>query len=350
MIRILPSLTFACLMLVTVVVEAQVDRVRTTKGSKAGVVVGWNKNNVQLETNTGITKYPTSEVISVIFAGEPTELSQARINLENQGYLNAKELLSGIKLGPSANQFLKEDFAFMKAECLARLAVAGGVDGKVAGRELVNFQKAYPDGFHSYRIAETTGDLLVSLKRYEQAITQYRKLGKAPWPAYQVRSLLLSAKARQHEGKHSNAINLLKKANSIKGESTSGSRYSLAEQQFLAKLSLAKNMAADGNKKEAISALQKMILAVDDSAKDRSDRLAHAYAALGYCYAESGKLTDALLSYLRVDYLYSDNKEAHAEALYRLHSLWNRFGEARTAQLTKSKLLRLYGTSRWARE
>ncbi len=350
MTRILPALTFACLMLFTVAVEAQVDRVRTTNGSKAGEVVGWNNNNVQLETNTGITKYQTPEVISVIFANEPTELSQARINLENKGYLNAKELLSGVKLGPSATKFLKEDFAFMKTECLARLAIAGRADARVAGRELVNFQKAYPDGFHSYRSAETTGDLLVSLKRYDQAVGQYRKLSKAPWPAYQVRSLLLSAQARQLQGKHSEAINLLKKANSIKGKSTSGSRYSLGEQQFLAKLTLAKNMAADGKKKEAISALQKMILAVDEDATDRSDRLAHAYAALGYCYAESGKLTDALLAYLRVDYLYSDNQEAHAEALYHLHSLWNRSGEARTAQLTKSKLLRMYGTSRWARE
>ncbi len=348
--RYLLFLVFCSCLLVSTIADAQVDRVRTVNGSKSGEVVDWSRDEIQLETNSGLQKYPTCLVEGVIFANEPTELTQARINLDNGGYLNAKELLAKVKLRPKANKFLQEDFAFMKAECLGRLAIAGRADAKLAGRELVNYQKTYPEGFHRYQIAETTGDLLVVLKRSNQAISQYQLLSKASWPGYQAKALLLSGMALQEDGKHDKALELLDRVSKVQGEPIPDSQVSLQQQQFRARLARAKSLVATGKKAESISELQKIILSIDREAEDRSDRLAEAYNTLGHCFEESGKLTDAMLSYLKVDYLYADNKQAHAEALYHLSSLWDRYGEPRTAQLAKSQLKGSYGTTRWARE
>lgn len=327
---------------------ALADRVRTLDGSIEGKIVNASRKVINLETEDGTQAIEVNEVIGVLFEEEPSGLSQARINLANGGYKTVLERIEGTQLPRPVNPILEDDFAFIQAEATARLAINKQADPREAGRLIVSHQKKYPLSFHYYETVETLGDLLRSMGRFDRAIKQYELLSKAPWPSYQSRAALLSGLVRQEQGNHAAAIALFDKAITSTGNTSAGSGEVARRQGIEAKLAKTQSMAQNDQKDEALEQIRAIILSAN--AKDELGQyaLAAGYNALGNYYLAEGDTTEALLAFLRVDYLYEQTKKVHAESLFHLVLLWNRYGEPEPAKLARGKLRRLYPETVWA--
>ncbi len=338
-------------------IEVHADRVRTVDESIEGKITQTSRQAIRLETDTGMREIEANDVIGVLYDEEPSGLSQARINLANSGYRTVLERLDGVEFSILANPFLKDDLAFMKAEASARLAINQLADPREAGRLVVGHQKDFPTSFHYFQTVETLGDLLRSMGRFDRAVKQYDLLSKAPWSTYQAKAAYLIGLVRQQQGNHAEAIVMFNEAITLVGNSEVNN-LTLQLQRIDAELAKTTSMAQTGQQLQALKQIRQIILTENFSSTnapsappaDEVKQYARAagYHALGNYYLTQGNTTDALLAFLRVDYLYDQFKPIHAEALYRTVSLWNRYGEPEAAKLAQSKLRRLYPESRWA--
>src|SRR5690242_3617344 len=63
------------------------DRVRTLRSSEAGELTDVTPTEITIDKGTsGTRKIPVNEIVSITFHDEPTELTQARVNVKNGGY------------------------------------------------------------------------------------------------------------------------------------------------------------------------------------------------------------------------------------------------------------------------
>jgi len=322
--------------------QAISDRVRLTRGSESGEVTEMTPIGVTL--NKGLPGNQTiavNEIKSVIFDGEPAELSQARVNATNGAYRDALDKLTKIDVSSVRRDFVREDIEFYKAWGTAHLALAG--DGEIAdaGRQLNNFVRSHPQNFHYLAAVEMMGDLLMAGQRYENAQKQYADLAKAPWPDYKMRAAVSIGRTLQAQGKHAEAIQQFDAALAIRADGPESQNQRLA-----ATLGKAISLAETGGGVEAVNIIEKVIHDADPQQKELHAR---AYNALGRCYDKAGKTKDALLAYLHVDVLYNNVPEAHAEALAHLAPLWKAIGQDERAREARQLLEERYGSSRWAK-
>ncbi|MEM6798884.1 MAG: hypothetical protein AAF589_05165 [Planctomycetota bacterium] len=321
---------------------AQNDSVRTTKGTEAGEVEKMSAVGVTLKRGSVSKNIPVSEIESVRFADEPSELTQARVNARNGGYRTALNKLSGVNAAGIVNPYIKQELAFYKAYCQARLALLGEEDLTAAGRDLNTFRQNGKQNFHYLQAVELLGDLLASSGRYSQAEKMYAEVAKAPFPAYKVRANVLVGRSLQGQDKHAEAIQRFEAAIRLGGEDAEEK-----SQQLEAQLGKAVSLAATGKIGQGVKLVQQ-VLAAADPAQDRL--LARAYNALGACYVQGGKSKDALFAFLHVDLLFANVPESHAEALYHLVALWQETGKPQESKQAREKLETRYASSAWAKK
>ena len=319
------------------------DRVRLGRGSETGEMTEMTPLGVTLSKGLpGNQTIAVNEIKSVIFDGEPAELSQARVNAANGAYRNALETLERIDVGAVRRNYVREDIEFYKAWCAAHLALAGEGEIGDAGRQLNNFVRTHPQNFHCLAAVEMMGDLLMAGQRYEQAQKQYADLAKAPWPDYKMRAAVLIGRTLQAQGKHAEAIQQFDAA-----LATSDEGLDSQNQRLAATLGKAVSLAETGGVDEAVDMIEKVIQDADPQQKELHAR---AYNALGRCYEKADKTKDALLAYLHVDVLYNNVPEAHAEALAHLAPLWKAIGQEERGREARRLLEERYGSSRWVEQ
>lgn len=340
-----PAIGVAILLLLlsSALASAQTDRVRLVGGgSEAGQIVSTSPAGVTLETGGGREDVPVVAIRSVLFADEPVELTQARINTNNGGFETALEKLEQIEVRDVDRDLIRQDIKFYKAYCEARLAMVGTGDAGAAGRNLNAFRRDNRDSFHEYAALETLGDLLVSVGRHDQAAKMYGQLAEAPHESLRMRARLLIGRALQADGNHGEAIARFDAVLSSQADEPGAD-----EQRLAARLGKAASLAATGE----LEAGLKLTRSVLSQAGDEDAALqATGYNTLGRCYEAAGKPLDALFAYLHTDLLFSGDPETHAEALSRLAVLWRENGKPDEAREALARLRRQYAASKWARE
>jgi tetratricopeptide (TPR) repeat protein len=318
------------------------DRVRLVRGSETGEVNDMTQYEVTINKGRpGSRTVSVNEIKTVLFADEPSELTQARVNAANGAYANALAALEKIDLGSVQRDFIKQDVEFYKAFCAGKLALGGEREIGDAGRQLNAFVRSYPQNFHYLAAVELMGDLLMAGGRYENALKQYAELAKAPWPDNKMRSAVAMGRTLQAQGKHAEAIQQFDSALAMAGDTADAQN-----QRLSATLGKAVSLAETGGGDEAIGMIEKIIIDADPEQKELHAR---AYNALGSCYRKAGQTKDALLAYLHVDELYSTVPEAHAEALAHLAPLFQEIGQQEQARKSRQMLQERYGGSRWAK-
>jgi tetratricopeptide (TPR) repeat protein len=317
------------------------DRVRTDHGSESGNVTDMSPLEVTLDKgSSGTQKIPVNEINTIVFHGEPTVLSQARVNARNGGYATALEALERINLNEVDRDFIRQDIEFYKALCEGKLALGSGGQIAEAGRALNAFVRSYPQNFHYLEAAEVMGDLLMASDRYDSALKQYAELTKTPWPDYKMRAAVLVARTLQAQDKHAEAVAEFDKVLQLPDNGPE-----VQQQKLAATLGKAESLAAMGNVDEAVGMIEGVI---QDADPEQKQLHARAYNALGNCYEQAGKTKDALLAYLHVDVLYNTVPEAHAEALSHLVPLWEAVGQGERSREARQTLQEQYTGSRWA--
>jgi tetratricopeptide (TPR) repeat protein len=318
------------------------DRIRTSSGSETGQVVKMSPTSVTIDRGGKTTEIPVTEIRSIIFRDEPSELTQARLNAINAGYESALSRLQAINIGSIRNPFVKAEVEYYTAYSNAKMALLGSKDIREAGQQLNAFVNANAQNYHYLEATELLGDLLATMGNYAAAETMYEKLAKAPWPEYQIRSAVLVGEASLAQEKFPEALAQFNKALEIKDDSDGAKRQKLA-----AELGKAVSTAATGNVDAGLKAVEQVIQNADP---ENGDLLAKAYNALGACYNQSGHPKKALYAYLHTDLLYGRSAQEHAEALAKLIPLWESVGQEGEARRARETLITQYPASRWAKQ
>ena len=327
----------------SILAQGVADRVRLLRGSETGEVTNMTPLQVTLDKGAaGNRTIAVNEIKTVLFADEPSELTQARVNAANGAYENALSALEKVDLGSVRRDFLKQEIEFYKAFCAAKLALGGEGEIGDAGRQLNAFVRSHPQSFHYLAAVELMGDLLMAGERYEPARKQYAELAKAPWPDYKMRSAVAVGRTLQAQGKHGEAIEQFDAALAIADDGADAQN-----QKLSATLGKAVSLAETGEVPPAVEMIERIILDADPEQKELHAR---AYNALGDCYQKSGQTKDALLAFLHVDVLYNMVPEAHAEALAHLAPLWKAIGQEERSREARELLQKRYGGSRWAQQ
>jgi tetratricopeptide (TPR) repeat protein len=318
------------------------DRVRTTRGSEAGEITDMTPLEVTIDKGTsGTRKVAINEIVSITFHDEPTELTQARVNAKNGGFVNASELLQKVDVSKVDRDYVKQDVDFYQALAAANLALRGTGEINAAGSRLNEFVRKYRQSFHYWEAVETMGDLLAASEKFDAAQKQYAELAKAPWPEYQMRADVALGRALEADGKHDEAVQQFDAALAVSDDSEAGKA-----QKLSATLGKAVSVAATGHIDDAAKSIEEVVANADPEQKELQAR---AYNALGSCYEKAGKTKEALLAFLHVDVLYSTVPDAHAEALSHLVGLWQAVGQDARSREARQTLQEKYANSKWAK-
>jgi tetratricopeptide (TPR) repeat protein len=322
---------------------AAADKVRLAKGSESGEVSDMTPLSVTLNKGQpGAKTVDVNQIKLITFEGEPSELSQARVNATNGSFAKADQLLGKIDISQIRRDFIKQDVEFYQAYAAAKRAENG--DGEIvdAGKKLNAFVKSYPNSFHYLEASELMGDLLMLSGRFENAQKQFAELSKAPWPAYKMRAAVAIGRSLQAQNKHAEAIQQFDLALALADDSPDSQT-----QKLTATLGKAVSLAETGKAEEAIGMIEKII---QDADPQQRELHARAYDALGTCYEKAGKTKDALFAFLHVDVLYGTVPDAHAEALYHLIPLWKAIGKDDRSREARETLQQKYAGSHWAKQ
>jgi tetratricopeptide (TPR) repeat protein len=319
------------------------DRIRLVRGNETGEVAAMTKYEVTLDKGAlGRVPVAVNEIRTLVFEGEPAELTQARVSCGNGAYAKAMALLEKIAADQVTRDFVKQDIEFYKAYCASRLALSGEGEITDAGKQLNAFVRNHPDSFHFLEASEMMGDLLMASGRYDFAEKQYAELAKAPWSSYKMRAAVNLGRSLQAQGKQAEAIQQFDSALDMSDDGVDSQN-----QKLSATLGKAVSLAETGKTPEAVKIIQKVIQDADPSQKELHAR---AYNALGNCYEKSKQTKEALFAFLRVDVVYSNVPEQHAEALAHLVNLWKAVGNEEQSREARETLLQRHGNSKWAKQ
>ena len=328
------------------------DRIRLYSETKVlpAAVETITRNEIVVSVPTGARTIPASDIESIVYGGAEG-LQRAQVDVANGKYKEASEQLDQLDPANFDRDVVREELAYLKAICLAKITLSGQSDSEDSGgakdpaaaaSEMIDFLKKHPNSYHYYEANEIVGDLAMSIGRYDKADEFYKKLTESPSPDVKARANLLRGRALQIEGKYDEALSaydaLLK----------AGLTGKLGEQEMLeARIGRTYSLAGSGKVAETITTLQEVIAKADD---DDTELLARAYNALGNCYRKQKDSKQALWAYLRVDMLYRTVPDAHAEALYNLAVLWAEAKHNDRAREARDYLHQHYPFSRWNKQ
>lgn len=293
-------------------------------------------------TNGEDVTIETSDIKSVLFDGEPSNLRTARAN-ETSGSLDlALEKLTEIdKSYSGGNKALKADLEFLIARVQAKQAMidSSKVDAAIAAMQA--FRSGNKTNFR-YLEANLLEAALHGIKN-DAAAGQVllAEVQQSPVKGYQLqagvdlgRLLLASGKAGEAEVSFQDVVN-----KSQGDPSAAGALYD-------GMLGLAMCLKQQNKLDEAIATLDDVIAKASET---ESRTLAEAWLRKGDCLELKTQDKAALMAYLHVDVLYSGEPAQHAEALKRLSELWAPAGHEDRAVDASARLAERYPNSQWAR-
>ncbi|MCR4412065.1 MAG: tetratricopeptide repeat protein [Thermoguttaceae bacterium] len=328
-------------MLVAALVDAE-DTVKTAGRGNVQGRVTLSALEVSVETPAAsVEKVPVNEIEWISFEGEPSELKAVRNDIAKGNYEQALRTLEKIKVERISRDEIKQEVEYYRAYCTARLALAGSGEAVPAGKLMIAFTRNYPNSHHTLEANEIVGDLLVAMGQSAKARPYYEKVAAAPWPDYKMRASVAVGNALMAEGKYPEALGHF---DAVLKQKVEGD---LAEvQRKAAILGKARCLAETGDPKTALKAIDAMIAKAEP---DEVDYLAQAYNVKGVALLRDGKPREAMFAFLRVDTLYSANREAHAEALYHLARVCRELRKPDRARDFETMLQEQYAESRWNR-
>ena len=312
----------------------------------SGEVSGMSKTEVTLKVTTpkaDTIKVPANEVASIVWVGESADCNVARKDEEGGKYQKAidgyQKALQSSKT-PSAN--LKNDLDFGIARATGKLALADSSKVDEAIKKLEEFRSKQSDHYRYYDCVNLLGQLYAARKDFLKAGLAFDTLGKAPWKEYQMAAKIAGGRLALAENKLDEAAAAYEAVVAMPAEGAVEE-----SQRQEAVLGKARVMLLQKKFDDALKLLKEVI---DKAPADDYRVNAEAYLRQGDCLREQGNDSDAVLSYLAVDVLFASERELHAEALYRLATLWEKLGNKLRAEEARDRIRSEYENSEWARQ
>jgi tetratricopeptide (TPR) repeat protein len=323
---------------------AAFDRIKTSKGTLYGEIVGMDSAKVEIRQSGGnglVKQIPANDIQAVFYEGEPLELKAAKNHVLADRFAEAWTALKKIGKTPERPEVV-QDVEFYKALCASKLALAGSMKVVDAGRMMRAFADANPKNYHYFEASEVVGDLLVAVGLYAPAAEYYARLDAAPWPDYRMRAGVAAGRALLSQGKTEEAL-----AGFDKVLATTAEGDAAQQQRMAATLGKAAALVASKRSDEAVKIVEAFL---DKADPENAPLMARAYNIMGTAQRQAGRTKEALLSFLRVDVLYASAHDAHAEALANLADLWEQDHKTERANRARKTLEERYPESPWAKK
>jgi tetratricopeptide (TPR) repeat protein len=315
------------------------DVVKTTDGKVEGQVSAMSPTEVTV-TQGGATKtIPVNQIELITFEEDPALVRRARESVLAGRYEDAGKALENVKTDDIQRAEILQDIEFYGALSGAKLALKGELEIPEAGKRMLAFVSTNPKSYHYLEACETVGDLLMALGQYSRAREFYERVGKAPWPEYKLRAAVAMGQICLAEKKPDEALKFFQHVLDSKSESEQA-----AAQRSVAILGKARCLIETGKPDEAVKLAEDVIAKAE---ADDADLLGRAYLVLGISHRKAGRAQDAMYALLRVDTMYSANREAHAEALAELVPVFTALKKEDRAKETQRVLEDQYGDTRW---
>ena len=317
------------------------DRVYPNNGVAAsGKIVQLTPDSVKIEVRSKNQDYELHDVRKIQFSGEPKELDRARDAFAVEQFEQALDEIKKIDAGKIKNSLVRQDVEFYRYFCLGKLALSGQGDKASAIRGLVALQNLNSNSHHLYEISEMLGALAMAIGKPDQAARFYGKLTSAKHGDTKALGIYRLGEVELTQGNAADARKRFLQLVSISSNS--------AEMQKLKRLGQVGLASCEIVEGKHDAALQKLNTLVKNNDSTNQELFARIYNAMGAAYLAQGESVQALLSYLKTDYLYFKESEAHAEALYHLKKLFPQVGENGKAADAGARLNSKYGSSVWA--
>jgi tetratricopeptide (TPR) repeat protein len=312
----------------------------------SGEITGMSKTEVTIKVTTpkaDTIKIPANEIASIAWTGESADCNVARKDEEGGKYQKAidgyQKALQSSKT-PSAN--LKNDLDFGIARASGKLALADNSKIDEAIKKLEDFRAKQGDHYRYYDGINLLGQLYAAKKDFIKAGLAFDTLGKAPWKEYQMAAKIAGGRLALAENKLDEAAAAYEAVVAMPAEGAVEE-----SQRQEAVLGKSRVMILQKKYDDALKLLKEVI---DKAPADDYRVNAEAYLRQGDCLREQGNDSDAVLSYLAVDVLFASERELHAEALYRLATLWEKVGNKPRAEEARDRIRSEYENSEWARQ
>lgn len=329
--------------LVLIIVAARAgwaaDVVKTTDGKVEGQVSAMSPTEVTVTQGGSAKTIPVNQIELITFEEDPALVRRARESVLAGRYEDASKALENVKTDEIQRAEILQDIEFYGALSGAKMALRGEVEIPEAGKRMLAFVSAYPKSYHYLEACETVGDLLVALGQYSRAREYYERVGKAPWPEYKLRAAVSMGQILLAEKKPDEAMKFFQHVLDSKSEGEQATA-----QRSVAMLGKARCLIETGKPDEAAKLAGDVVAAAE---ADDTELLGRAFLVLGIAHHKSGRAQDAMYALLRVDTMYSGNRDTHAEALAQLVPVFTALKKEDRAKDAKRSLEDQYGDTRW---
>lgn len=326
------------------------DRLVTTTETLLGELVGMTPAAIEFRRQGASGRpetIPVDSVVRLSLETEPSRVTEARQLLEQAAFQAATEVISEVTPVELevASAAVRGEYAFVKAAAAGRQAAASGQNLAAGLAAVTDFLDRFSRSIHRYPMLELAGDLELASGRPAAAIALYEELATGP-PSLAIRAARLQGEALLAAGERAEAARVFASVADQPARDAASRR-----ERAAARLGEAACLIALDRPAKAVSLVQAVVAAADppaDSDAASQRQLARAYALLGRACLTDGRDQDALIAYLTVDLVHSGDPESHAEALFRLHDLWNRGRYPQRAGEARRRLEQTYPASAWA--
>ncbi len=296
---------------------------------------------VVLKQNNVDLKVPINEIKWIDFQGSPLAMTSANRYAYDGKMKELQAALDRMQVG-NLQPDAATDFAFYECLVPAKNALSGSGDLTTAGAALIKWTDAHPKHYRYLQACELLGDIFVALGKLDYAKKYYTEVAKAPIPDYKLRAAVALGRAYLSQGKVDEADRAFDVGLNAKAENDAlNAAAQVGKAQCL----------ADKEPQKAVKFIKDAIENTDSTDIEQSAR---AYNALGYAYEKLYALNkkpedmkEAFYSFLKVDLLYGESGDAHAEALYHLIKHWNLQKKPERANDARDTLAKQYPNSRW---
>lgn len=308
-----------------------------------------SRKGIQLKTSKGeVMQISADDIRQILWEGEPVILRNARnADLSEKNDTALEGYRTALKEIPEDQKRNREEVEFGIGRCLARrcLARQGETDpseAKEGLEQLTNFVKQSPESVHVLEAVLLTGDLSRLAKDVRGASEQYKVLKESMTGTYPLLGDLGMAQLALDRKDYPGAKKAFQAVldSPIKGPL-------VARRQQQARIGLAEILIEAQSPAEALQLSDEVI---NSSSPEDSEILARGYLLRGKIHEQLGETKEALFDFLHVDLLFSQEKVVHAEALYRLASLWPALQYPERGLDARERLKGLYPDSEWAKK
>jgi len=321
----------------------EADKLYPKSGStQTGVIIEMTRDNVVMEIRGNNQNFPSSDILRIVYDGEPALFSRAKEQVATDQWDQALESLKRVDPKSVQRPEVKNELLFYQGLVTGQLALQGQGDAAAAKTRLLEFARANPKSYHFYRLSEMLGMLAVSIGASDEAAKYFGAMGLSPVPEIMLQGRYLMGSALLAQGKTQEAKKAFTEAIAANADSVAAKKF-----QKLSKVAINRCDILDGKIPAAIDSLRKM---VDEGDATDSQLFAAIYNSLGLAHQKNGKNQEAILDFLHTDLLFQSEIDMHAEALYYLSQLFAAIGEPQRAADAKSRLQSLYSNSTWAKK